>query len=265
MQTKIFRLSISCLFIACTNNNSQSIISNKGLQLASVYLKANNKIPTIGEIPLPQGYYRNNFPEASFCYWLRQQKLKKDKTVYLYNGSKKENQTAQFAVLDIPVGNKNLQQCADAVMRLRAEYLFDENKFDSIRFIDNDQTVYQFEKPYTKAHFLLYLNKVFAFCGTASLASQLIPKNLTAIQPGDVFIRGGFPGHAVIVMDVAENIAGNRIFLLAQSYMPAQDIHLLKNPSNVSFSPWYIVSEAEKICTPEYVFTKKELKGWQAY
>lgn len=35
----------------------------------------------------------------------------------MYNVAEKQNQQAQFAVLDISVGNKNLQQCADAVMR----------------------------------------------------------------------------------------------------------------------------------------------------
>ena len=39
--------------------------------------------------------------------------FKKDKTVYLFDGSQKINQQAQFAVLNISVGKKNLQQCAD--------------------------------------------------------------------------------------------------------------------------------------------------------
>ena len=55
------------------------------------------------------------------------------------------------------------------------------------------------------------------------------------MQIGDVFIKGGFPGHAVVVLDMAENDrTGQRVFLLAQSYMPAQDIHIMKNPTNAS-------------------------------
>jgi len=46
------------------------------------------------------------------------------------------------------------------------------------------------------------------------------------------------PGHAVIVVDMAEDAKGQRAFLLAQSYMPAQDIHILKNPMDADLSPW---------------------------
>jgi len=62
--------------------------------------------------------------------------FKKNKTVYLYDGSVKRNQAAQFAVLDISTGNKDLQQCADAVMRLRARFLFATQQYDHIIFYE---------------------------------------------------------------------------------------------------------------------------------
>jgi hypothetical protein len=82
------------------------------------------------------------------------------------------------------------------------------------------------------------------------------------IQIGDVFIRGGSPGHAVIVVDMAvQNETGNKIFLLAQSYMPAQEIHILNNENHVDFSPWYSVENIQsEIVTPEYTFSRNELK-----
>ena len=60
-----------------------------------------------------------------------------------------------------------------------------------------------------------------------------------SIQPGDIFVYGGFPGHAVTVMAVAKNETGKKIFLLSQGYMPAQDIHILKNYNDPDLSPWY--------------------------
>ena len=53
-------------------------------------------------------------------------------------------------------------------------------------------------------------------------------QNIDAIEIGDIFIRGGFPGHAVLVVDMAIHpVSGQKAVLLAQSYMPAQDIHIL--------------------------------------
>lgn len=216
----------------------------------------------VGAIALPNGYKRIDQPATSFAGWLREVSLKEDKTVYLYNGSVKPNQEAQFAVLDITVGDKNLQQCADAIMRLRAEYLFAQKDFDQISFTDNEGGVYQFDAPYTRARFMPYLQKVFGMCGTASLSKQMQSVKMMKMQAGDVLIKGGFPGHAVIVMDMAENAAGEKIYLLAQSYMPAQDIHILKNTNNESNSPWYKLTNDEHIYTPEYHFTNNQLKTW---
>jgi hypothetical protein len=101
-------------------------------------------------------------------------------------------------------------------------------------------------------------------CGSASLAKQLKPvAHFSDILPGDVLIRGGFPGHAEIVMDVAGNKKGEKIFMLAQSYMPAQDIHILVNPVKNEITPWYSINDTEDdIITPEYIFTKSALKQW---
>jgi hypothetical protein len=83
------------------------------------------------------------------------------------------------------------------------------------------------------------------------------------IAIGDVFIKGGFPGHAVLVADLAENKAtGEKRFLLVQSYMPAQDIHVLKNPKTEDGSPWYSARIADQLVTPEWVFLKSALRRW---
>ena len=217
---------------------------------------------TVSEIPAPNGYTRIQNEKNTFALWLGNVKLKKDKTVYLYNGLPKRNQSAQYAVLDISVGNQDLQQCADAVMRLRAEYLYSIGKFDEISFSDNDGKKYTFTKPFDRDHFAKYLKTVFEMCGTTSLSKQLKKADINNIQSGDVFIRGGFPGHTVIVVDVAKNKTGETVYMLAQSYMPAQDIHILQNPNDQQLSPWYTVNNDEEIRTPEYVFKRNELKGW---
>jgi hypothetical protein len=49
-------------------------------------------------------------------------------------------------VLDIPVGDKDLQQCADAIIRLRAEYFFSIGSIDSIHFRATDGIDLSFAK-----------------------------------------------------------------------------------------------------------------------
>lgn len=258
MHLKPLLIAVLAFSFSCNNN----AVSAYRQQMTEKYgTGKDNPYPRIKDIPLPPGFER--VAADPFGLFLRNTALKKDKTVYLFDGTLKYNQGAQFAVLDITTGNRDLQQCADAVMRLRAEYFYAAKQFDQIGFIDNNRKSYRFNAPYSREHFSKYLQQVFGMCGSASLAKQLKPVTVfSKIMPGDVIIRGGFPGHAVLVMDVVENAAKEKLYLLAQSYMPAQDIHVLINPMDPILSPWYKVTDSKTIETPEYLFYTRELKRW---
>lgn len=241
----------------------------------------------INRIHTPHGYKRIPLESGSFADWLRHLPLKEGHPeVFLYNGTKKVNQHAHHAVLDIDAGDRDLQQCADAVMRLRGEYFYAAKQYDSIKFHFTNGFLCDFNKwaegfrpridgnevTWRKlvlpgaiyASFRKYMETIFAYCGSQSLSQELSPKNITDIYPGDVFIHGGFPGHAVIVLDVAQHeYTGEKIFLLAQSYMPAQDVHILVNPNNRKLSPWYSSVTGlmgGELRTPEWTFKVTELK-----
>lgn len=232
----------------------------------------------INNIQPPKGFVREVESQNSFATWLRHLPLKKDNTVYLYNGEKKYNQSAQYKVIDIDVGDKDLQQCADAVMRLRAEYLLSSNQVEKIHFNYTNGVNIPYSKwssglyPSLKGNkvvwvgssnnssynsFRKYMNNVFMYAGTASLEKELLTVSLEDIQIGDVFIKGGFPGHAILVVDVARNeTTKEKCFMVAQSYMPAQNIHILNNPNSSSDSPWYYLNDCGPIIeTPEWSFT----------
>jgi len=106
-----------------------------------------------------------------------------------------------------------------------------------------------------------YMNYIFSYANTASLKNEL--KKVSSIQDikiGDVFIQKGRPyGHAITVMDVATNKKGEKVFMLSQSYMPAQDIHILINPNNLKLSPWYKINKLGNLITPEWSFLYKDL------
>jgi hypothetical protein len=262
----IMKMPPLCLFLfitfSCHNNSG---VAFQQPTVANTIAATSNLNPysTIEAIPLPPGYKRMHAATGSFTAWLRRLPLKKSKTVYLYNGLPKTNQLAQFAVIDISTGNKDLQQCADAVMRLRAEYLYEQKRFAEIDFTDNNHTHYRLPANANRYAFNQYLEKVFSYCGTASLASQLAPiTDFSSVAAGDVLIKGGFPGHAMQVMDIAINKDGKKIYLLAQSYMPAQDMHVVVNPLNNRLSPWYEANDQSLIETPEWVFYQTNCKKW---
>lgn len=226
----------------------------------------------------PVGYERIPATKGSFAEFLKKLPLESHGSeVHLYNGQLKAYQDAHEAVIKLDIGNKDLQQCADAVIRLRAEYLYQRKEYSRIHFhftngfdaryskwaagyrikvSGNKVNWIKTGKPdYSRNTFRAYLDIVFTFAGTLSLSKELKTVKLDSITPGDVFINGGSPGHAVIVTDVIENpVTKQRMFMLAQSYMPAQQIHILKNPSQRSFSPWYTLQADKNIVTPEWVF-----------
>lgn len=232
----------------------------------------------------PPGYRRIALPVGSFGAWLRNLPLKAaGAQVHLFDGRVKPDAGVYAAVVDMDIGTSDLQQCADAVMRLRAEYLFGRREFDKIgfRFTSgfyagyprwrsgdrvsvNGNTVRWVSRSApdsSYAQFRKYLETVFSYAGTMSLERELKPVPFATMQPGDVLIRGGAPGHAVTVMDMAVNGNGERCYLLGQSYMPAQDIQILRDPSRVLGGVWYSLEAASGVVvTPEWRFTTEQLR-----
>ena len=234
-------------------------------------------------IPPPTGFTRLPSRDGSFATWLRGLPLRDSGTVVrLFDGREKTYQGGAFAVVDIDVGSKDLQQCADAVIRLRAEYLLVSGCTDRIAFdftsghparwsdwrvgrrpvVSGNKVswVLQDDPDSSYTSFRNYLNSVFTYAGSYSLARELkAVADPATVLPGDVFIQGGFPGHAVLVADVAEDAQGQRIFLLVQSYMPAQDVHVLLNPTSGA-SPWYPALRQGNLETPEWTFSYADLR-----
>jgi hypothetical protein len=278
MISKTIALSIAFLSLFATTSPAE----------AKSYPWLGEQEPTAtiaSEIPLPGGYERVTVEANSFAHWLGNLPLKKKGTpVYLYNGRKKGNQRAHFAVVDIDTGTRDLQQCADAIIRLRAEYLYSRGQYALIHFTftsgdeasfttwaagyrpvvngNKVQWVKRAGEDSSYGNFRRYLTTVSVYAGTYSLSKELKPRrDIHEMDIGDVFIEPGFPGHAVIVVDMAENKEnGEKVFLLAQSFMPAQDIHVLKNPHNAGLSPWYELECGETLRTPEWQFKGTDLK-----
>ena len=234
-------------------------------------------------INTPKDFKRVKYGRKSFGYFLENYPLYKDgKKVALYDGTKKMNQSDHIAVFRMKLVDGDLQQCADSVMRLYAEYLYSTKEYDKISFhlvngftcdyskwrqgmrvsVSGDDTSWVQSEAASNSEKTLesYLRFVFAYASTLSMEEESNRINKKDIEAGDIFIYGGSPGHVVMVLDVCENKDGEKAFLLGQGYMPAQQFHVLKNPLHED-NPWYYVKEISyPFQTPEYTFDKGSLK-----
>jgi len=199
----------------------------------------------------PFAHRRREVEPGSFGAWLRGLPLEPGRgVIHMFDGSKARTQRNHVAVVALDVGSSDLQQCADSIIRLRAEYLRASGREDEIafRFTNGDlarwtdwrdgmrPTVRGSRVSWSRmaardasyASFRRYLDAVFMYAGTHSLERELEPvADPSLVEPGDVFIVGGFPGHAMLVIDVAEGRGGRRMFMLAQGLLPARDLHIV--------------------------------------
>jgi len=279
MRTAISSILALALF-SCTQLESQ----NSQVRISRDFTAINPKGKTVEtRFNLPEGFERMSAAKETFAEYLRQLPLKEDGAlVKTYDGRTKLARGVYCAVVDMDIGKQNLQQCADAVMRLRGEYLFNSQQYEMIHFnftngfrVDysewmkgkrvqikgNDcKWIKSAEPANTYRTFRNYMDLVFTYAGTLSLSKELEKVSVEDLQIGDVYIQGGSPGHAVIVVDMAENRkTGKKIFLLAQSYMPAQHIQILINPNDAQLSPWFSSDFGEILQTPEWTFGKNDL------
>ncbi len=262
------------------SNDSINFINLKNEK--SFVIAKGNTIQSRFEVP--SGYVRTLVQDNSFEHYLRNFPLLPDTAkVYYYDGRLKPK-NIHAAILNIDIGDQNLQQCADAVIRLRAEYLYGEKRFSDIHFSFNKDFNIEFKKwaegfrvqfvrnqfkwvrkenpDYSYSNFKKYLFYTYIYAGTYSLSSEMKIKRYGDMKIGDVFIKGGSPGHAMIIVDMAVNPKNNKkVYMLAQSYMPAQSIHIVKNLNNLDLSPWYELNlDDEIVKTPEWKFTIRDLK-----
>ncbi len=232
---------------------------------------------------LPEGYERNYNDEYSI--FLRKFPLKNNNVVRYHNGENKYNNNIWAAVFDYDIGTADLHQCADAVIFMRANYLYKKGLTDKLHytFVSGfkakylDYITHYYKVDGNNVSLVLrdkrlednletlrkWLREIWMYSNTWSIEkydSYRVP--LSDIKPGDFFIRSNPPpavGHAVKVVDVVSDSRGLKKVMLSQSYMPAQENHILINPQDDGV--WYeIRGSTQVIQTPEFTFHNNELR-----
>lgn len=275
----IFAWVFFIIFIACNKSQKvESVFSDKNSKNATLVNKNENSVKNRFSPPENYNWLKEN--PNSFGEFLVNFPLENYGTEILkYDGSSIATQNLHEAVYKIDVGEKDLQQCADSVIRLYAEFLWKENRKDEIAFhftsgdlvkwsdykngirpiisgnsvnfrkTENEDDSYQ--------NFRNYLNLIYNYAGTISLAKETKPVTKTEnLKTGDILIIPGSPGHVVFISGVCENKDGKKLFLLSEGFTPAQSIHLLKNPYDEDISPWYELDvNSNQINTARFTFS----------
>ncbi len=239
-------------------------------QAAKLYIwprKAKTYEPLSQRIGPPAGYHRVSVQPGSFAHWLRHLPLMpKASPVISYRGRVIVSGTDPHlaAVVDMDVGKRDLQQCWDSVVRLRAEYLWATGQKNKITFPYGgglrwfswkkwaagfrprkvSRRRYRLKRvarpSYGRKSFRRYLKHLFIWTGSIhSGRTKKVP--LEKLRIGDYFTWPGSPGHAVLILDLATDAQGNRVILIGQGFMPAQSFHVVA--SDQSTSPWFKVGD----------------------
>jgi hypothetical protein len=160
--------------------------------------------------------------------------------------------SAGIIVLD--VGEKDLQQCADSILRLHAEWAWSRggSARQAIAYhftsghraswadwtagrewqVRGSEVIRAKGSPRTpsRQQFRLYLEQVFIYAGTRSLPADT--RELTAAEApeaGDILVNPGSPGHAVLLLRTARGDDGDLYALLGEGWMPAQEFHVVRD------------------------------------
>lgn len=201
--------------------------------------------------PTPDGFTRVPVEPGSYAAWLRGLPVRTDRThVLAYDGRRLFRPSAAIVALD--VGDRDLQQCADTVIRLHAEYRWHRGEADRVayhftsgdrsgwrdwrrgeRFRIRGATVERYRgqaRSNTWKSWRGWLTHLFRYAGTQSLRLDSDPLGDRPFAAGDFMVHPGGPGHAVVVLDVAAHPDGRRVALIGQGFMPAEDLHVLQMP-----------------------------------
>lgn len=231
--------------------------------------------------PAPEIVTKTIGDTNSWAYFL-QHLPEKPGPVVDYQGNTIRHQSKSFSIINYDVGSRDLQQCADALMRLRAEYLFKQQRYAEISFQFTSGHPYSFSDycngklplpkgtgvvfthssshPQNRQSLRRYLDIVYTYAGTISLANEL--QTTGGFSIGTVVISPGSPGHCFIITDEARSPDGQKLYKLVEGYTPAQSIYVLKNTDDPHLGYWHPLKKGT-IETASYTFDSYKLKKFE--
>ncbi len=268
--------SASAVAEAAPTGNSDAKPDAKRYRWLGVDPKAPAAVDSLeARFPTPPGYQRVAVAPGSFGEWLRGLPLAAEGTPVRNNGGDivfSGNDDYVAAVVAIDVGAGDLQQSADAVIRLHGEWLWASEQPNALSYKSATKLDMPFSrwakgqrllaagpnmgwvvkgKPreQTYTDFRQYIDAVMLWSNNVSLGMRSTKvEDPAQLTPGDFFLQTRGKGHAVIVLDAAQKPTGERVALLGIALQsPAQSIHVMRLGRETA---WFSLRPPNPVLTP---------------
>jgi len=221
-------------------------------------------MPIAGRIGIPAGFREVPVEPGSWAEWLRFLPLTPAHSPVRGVDGKPlgwPGIPAPPGVVDMDV--RRNQECADTILRLRAEYLrwagrdarlaFSLAGGGTISWADwrrgmrpvplggRVRMVKMAGPSESRKSFEGFLDAVFNWCNTDSLSHDGVPATPGDLRIGDYVSRpgAGARGHAMMIVDLAVDSEGSKRALVLQGAMPAQSAHLLRSNTGSAWIPLF--------------------------
>ena len=242
-------------------------------------------IPMAERLGTPAGFGRVPAPKGSFAHWLRHLPVAPENTPVTTADSKivlAGDHPNLAAVVALQPHHRKLLCSANMMVRLRAEYCWSARRPEALSFhftsgqlagwrawasgerpVANGRSI-RFAKTSitdeSRESFCGYLETLFGFTSSMSLLDDTRSVQDGTIAAGDILLRPGRGGHALMVLDVATNARRQVLLLLGEGGSPAQTFHVLCNDHG---SPWFPITQSRSVDFGRRgVFGLKQLRRW---
>ncbi len=281
----VFLLGAFAILSSCQKNETLSakVPAKNDSEIQERYVDEKSNILK-GRLLVPKGFAREITNENTWEHFIQNQALEKfGSPILKHDGTKILDQKHHVGTLTYDVGEKDLQQCADALIRLRAEYLFGQKRYNEIGFNFTSGNHFTWksyaegERPLINGNnvkfikrapenalssysdFRQYLDIIYNYAGTISLSKELKDSKSSAeLNIGDLIITPGSPGHTVMIADKISD-GENEKYALIEGFTPAQSIHVLSLIGNT----WLNIKPGAIIETPRYTFQNAVIKRFE--
>jgi len=228
--------------------------------LSPIFIDITYSQSNIGEISPPsKDFYRIEVKKNSFADFLRKLSLKKPgSNVVNYRGGvfKSGADTSVAFVVDMDIAGRRLEQCMDILIRLYAEYLWGKKQMANFIlplpgghwlewqdwkmgfrpvFKGIDVSMFRSAQPDSSHQsYTAFLNTIYSESHTQQFYHAYQPIERREVKIGDIIIKKGTKGHAIMIMDLTKNEHGQMMALIGNGDTPACQFFLLnyktKNP-----------------------------------